>query len=586
MAAEAQEDAKSVEEVKTFEGLLRLVGTRGRWNIILFLLCAYSTFVSPMQSLSYQFLGATPDHWCHVEPLVSAGWSEEQILSIAIPVNNETGKPEHCLMYNSNFSSALERGYEWAQNNPQIFDQSEVVSCSSRDFNGSQYRSTVTTEWDLVCDRRVLYSTTQAAVQAGKLVGYVFLGYLLDTFGRRPVTLACSALSIISGFLAAASPNVEFYIFVKIIITCMMSGVYLGCFISVMEACSAKQRDYVGPLFVLPWALGYMVVPGIAYLIRDWKPLQAALTTPALVLVVFYFLLPESPRWLILKGRHKEALEVLHRAARLNGRTLPPDQQVIAAMERIANSDTNKESQEKARESLSQRALNVAKTFFILLTTPSLRVRALIAFFCWFAASMVYYGVALNATNLSADPYIYLFLGGLMEVPSYILLWPAIKFLGRVKSLAILYFVCGASIIVVMFLMLYVPTVPVGVTVFFSLCGKMAITAAFHLIWLFTAELFPTKYRSLAVGEASVCARVGSICSPYINDILGEVVTWAPSALFGIVSLVAAGLSLLLPETKNRELPETADFFEKKGETNAAYEAGEKGQDGGKVELS
>ncbi|XP_042890135.1 organic cation transporter protein-like [Penaeus japonicus] len=585
MTAAEQGEAKKVEDVKTFEDLLRLVGTRGRWNIILFFLCAYSTFVSPMQSLSYQFLGATPNHWCHVEPLVSAGWTQEQILSIAIPVNNETGKPEHCLMYNSTFSTALEQGYEWALRNREAFNQSGVVSCKSRDFNTSQYESTVTTEWDLVCDRRVLYSTTQAAVQAGKLVGYVFLGYLLDTFGRRPVTLACSALSIVSGFLAAASPNVEFYIFLKIIITCMMSGVYLGCFISVMEACSAKQRDYVGPLFVLPWALGYMVVPGIAYLIRDWKPLQAALTTPALLLVVFYFLLPESPRWLILGGRHKQALEVLQRAARLNGRTLPSDEQLLAAMERIAHSDSSKESQEKSKESLQRRALKVVETFFVLLTTSSLRLRALVAFFCWFAASMVYYGVALNATNLSADPYVYIFLGGLLEVPSYILLWPAIKYIGRVKSLAILYFVCGASIIVVMFLMLYVPTVPVGVTMFFSLCGKMAITAAFHLIWLFTAELFPTKYRSLAVGEASVCARVGSICSPYINDILGEVVTWAPSALFGIVSLVAAGLSLLLPETKNRELPETADFFEKKGVSNAAYEVGEKGQEG-KVEVS
>lgn len=73
MTAEAKEDAKSVEEVKKFEDLLHLVGTRGRWNIILFTLCAYSTFVSPMQTLSYQFLGATPDHWCHVESLVSAG---------------------------------------------------------------------------------------------------------------------------------------------------------------------------------------------------------------------------------------------------------------------------------------------------------------------------------------------------------------------------------------------------------------------------------------------------------------------------------------------------------------------------------
>ncbi|KAK7076140.1 hypothetical protein SK128_010364 [Halocaridina rubra] len=94
----------------------------------------------------------------------------------------------------------------------------------------------------------------------------------------------------------------------------------------------------------------------------------------------------------------------------------------------------------------------------------------------------------------------------------------------------------------------------------------MAITGAFHLAWMFTAELFPTKYRSLAVGLAGVKARVGSICSPYINDILGEIVVWAPSALFGIVSLIAAGLSLLLPDTKGRDLPESNEFDSKEND--------------------
>lgn len=56
--------------------------------------------------------------------------------------------------------------------------------------------------------------------------------------------------------------------------------------------------------------------------------------------------------------------------------------------------------------------------------------------------------------------------------------------------------------------------------VFLSQLGKFAVTAAFELVWMYTAELFPTKYRSLAVGEASVFARVGSTASPYINDLL------------------------------------------------------------------
>ena len=53
-----------------------------------------------------------------------------------------------------------------------------------------------------------------------------------------------------------------------------------------------------------------------------------------------------------------------------------------------------------------------------------------------------------------------------------------------------------------------------------SLTGKVAFTAGFQLVYVVTAELFPTHLRSLAVGEASVCGRFGSIASPYINDML------------------------------------------------------------------
>lgn len=61
---------------------------------------------------------------------------------------------------------------------------------------------------------------------------------------------------------------------------------------------------------------------------------------------------------------------------------------------------------------------------------------------------------------------------------------------------------------------------PSGLKIFFSQSGKLCVTAAFHLTWIYTAEMFPTRYRSLAVGEGSCVARMGSICSPYIIDIL------------------------------------------------------------------
>ena len=54
----------------------------------------------------------------------------------------------------------------------------------------------------------------------------------------------------------------------------------------------------------------------------------------------------------------------------------------------------------------------------------------------------------------------------------------------------------------------------------FSYSGKFMVTAAFHLVYIITGELFSTKMRSLMLGEASVCARIGSISAPYINTFL------------------------------------------------------------------
>lgn len=64
-----------------------------------------------------------------------------------------------------------------------------------------------------------------------------------------------------------------------------------------------------------------------------------------------------------------------------------------------------------------------------------------------------------------------------------------------------------------------------------SQVGKLAIASAFQLLWVYTAELYPTKYRSLAVGLGNLFARAGGACSPYINDLMVSVVVATHSAI-------------------------------------------------------
>ena len=53
-----------------------------------------------------------------------------------------------------------------------------------------------------------------------------------------------------------------------------------------------------------------------------------------------------------------------------------------------------------------------------------------------------------------------------------------------------------------------------------AMIGKFLISQTFAIAYLYTAELFPTNVRNVAVGTASTFARIGSMSAPYIVDLL------------------------------------------------------------------
>lgn len=95
---------------------------------------------------------------------------------------------------------------------------------------------------------------------------------------------------------------------------------------------------------------------------------------------------------------------------------------------------------------------------------------------------------------------------------------------------------------------------PNGV-LFFYLLGKCSSGAAFLLVWVITAELFPTNLRSQAVGFCSTVARVFGLVSPFVAKLA---MYWKPlpMLLLGLPSLISAGLVYFIPETADRELPQ------------------------------
>jgi OCT family organic cation transporter-like MFS transporter 4/5 len=347
----------------------------------------------------------------------------------------------------------------------------------------------------------------------------------------------------------------------------------------VTEICGPHYRTYFGILTQFPFGWGAALLPVIAYFIRAWKSLQLAISIPCVLLGIFYWTIPESPRWLVAEGRLDEALAILKNGAKTNNKQLPPDDELMEMLTAIAADDEDAQKEEKVEVELSasQKFLSVFEEIFVLVKTPEMRKRTLNIFFSWLIVAMVYYGLSLNSKNLGGDRYVNGFLSGFVEVPAVVVIIPLLAKLGRVKCYSGT-FIAGGICCCLVALVTSVTSGQgwaIALSVAIGIVGKFLISMTFAIAYLYTAELFPTKVRNLAVGLASTFARIGSISAPYIVDLLGSIHAGIPVVIFGLCSFAAGVTSLMLPETLNKRMPESVADVERAGRRKKGQESEE-----------
>lgn len=94
-----------------------------------------------------------------------------------------------------------------------------------------------------------------------------------------------------------------------------------------------------------------------------------------------------------------------------------------------------------------------------------------------------------------------------------------------------------------------------------AMVGKFGITASFAVIYVYTAELFPTVLRQTGIGVSSMFARAGGVLAPIINMLQNHSPN-TPLVIFGTTPLLGAALALMLPETANKPLRDTVKDVE------------------------
>lgn len=185
------------------------------------------------------------------------------------------------------------------------------------------------------------------------------------------------------------------------------------------------------------YTIGLMMLSGITYLIRNWVYLGLATSLPFITYYIYWIFLPESPRWLLAKGRYEEAFKIIQKLAQVNRKELP-----ASLMERF-----NEEAAK--RRTLDEN--NPTRTNFAcydLCKTPNMRLKTCLITLNWFANETVYVGLSYYGPSLGSNEYLSFLLSAVVEIPSYLFCWIIMDRWGRRWPLSICMVISGVCCII------------------------------------------------------------------------------------------------------------------------------------------
>ncbi|CAH2047625.1 unnamed protein product, partial [Iphiclides podalirius] len=198
-----------------------------------------------------------------------------------------------------------------------LFDRSRVVNCEEYVY---QNKDTVVYDYGLACDewRRTLIGSMRTL---GTLLALPITGYVSDHWGRR-VALTINAVN--TAWLGTVRYWADTYIgFLISEVAESTFGVH-GVLSSwgVMELVGPKYRVAAGATMNTFFSVGQVTMGLIAWAIPNWRSFTLALYLPQFLTITYFWIMSESVRWYMSKGRYEDAEAVLKTVARVNKKAL------------------------------------------------------------------------------------------------------------------------------------------------------------------------------------------------------------------------------------------------------------------------